>query len=233
MPKTSNIVVEVETREETGKNACRRIRARGMVPGNVYGLDRPPFMVAIDPKRIEEVLRMGSGVNTIFTLSLAGQQRKRETMIKELQRDPVTERPLHIDFVRIDASKPVHVSVPIRLQGVPLGVKVDGGILDFVHRDVLVECLPGEIPEHLDLDVTALHINQHVSYKDLTVAEGVKVLGDPEQIVAVVVAVKVEEEAPAEVEEVAAEAGAAAEPEVAKKGKEAEAQEKPGDPKKS
>ncbi len=231
MAKTSNIVVEVEPREDTGKNACRRIRARGMVPGNVYGLDRPPFMVAIDPKKIEEVLRMGSGVNTIFTLSLAGEQRKRETMIKELQRDPVTERPLHIDFVRIDANKPVHVSVPIRLQGVPTGVKNDGGILDFVHRDVLVECLPGEIPEHLDVDVTALHINQHVSYKDLTVAAGVKVLGDPEEIVAVVVAVKIEEEAPAEVEEVAAEAGAAAEPEVAKKGKEAEAQEKPGDSK--
>lgn len=219
MANTSSIVLEVEPRENTGKNACRRIRARGLVPGNVYGLDRAPFKVAVDPKRIEEVLRMGSGVNTIFTLSLAGQQRRRETMIKELQRDPVTERPIHVDFVRIDATKAVQVSVPIRLLGIATGVKNEGGLIDFVHREVEVDCLPGQIPEHLDVDVTELHINQHVAFKDLPVVEGVTLLGDPEQIIAVVVAPKAEEEpVAAEVAEVAAE-----EPDLAKKGKEGEA----------
>lgn len=234
MDKSGSIELEVEAREEHGKNACRRIRASGRVPGNVYGLDRPPFKVAVDPRRIEELLRRGSGVNTIFSLRLAGQDDKREAMIRELQRDPLTERPLHVDFVRIDASRAVQVDVPIRLVGLATGVKNEGGILDFVHREIEVECLPGLIPEHLDVDVSSLHINQHVAFKDLSPPPGVKVLGDPEQIIAVVAAPRAEEE-PVAVE--AAEEGeaaaeeAAAEPEVAKKGKEAGAEEQRDEPK--
>ena len=127
MVKTSSITLEVEAREESGKNACRRIRSRGLVPGNVYGLDSPSFKVSVDPKRIDDLLRMGAGMNTIFTLMMAGAERKRETMIKELQRDPVTERTLHVDFMRIDADKTIQVKIPIRLQGLAAGVKDDGG----------------------------------------------------------------------------------------------------------
>lgn len=215
---SSKILVEVEPRTERGKNACRRIRASGKVPANVHGLKLDPFSVAVSPKRIEEVLRLGSGRNTILTLSLGGES-TRAAMIRELQRDPVTESMLHIDFIRVDLEKSLHVRVPIRLHGLPEGVKNEGGVLDFVHREVEVECLPDSIPEHLDLDVSGLHLNQHLAVSDLQPGAGVRILAPPDTIVAVVVPPKAEE-APAEaVEEVAA----AAEPEVIKgKGKEAE-----------
>jgi large subunit ribosomal protein L25 len=202
------IVLEVASRDETGKNACRRLRAKGKIPGNVYGLDRPPFMVAVDPAQIEKLLRLESGANTIFSLALEGQERRREAMIKELQRDPVTELPVHVDFVRVDPTQAVHVQIPIQLIGIATGVKNDGGVMDFVQREVSVECLPGDIPEHLDVDVSALHINQHVALKDLQVGERVQILDDPEQIVAVVVPPRVEEV----VEEAAEEEGVEAEP---------------------
>jgi len=228
MANSSSTDLEVQPREESGTNACRRLRARGLVPGNVYGLDRPPFKVAVDPKRIDDLLRLGSGANTIFTLRLAGEARKRETMIKELQRDPVSEKPIHVDFVRIDAGKAVQVDVPIHLVGVATGVKDDGGVMDFVHRSVQVECLPGDIPEHLDVDVSDLHINQHISFKDLESGDEVQVLGEPEQIIAVVVPPRVEE-APAEAEAEVAEADAVAD-EGAEQAKEGE-EEKPSDSK--
>jgi len=120
---TKSIVLEVDSRSVTGTSACRRLRAGGKIPGNVYGLDRPPFKVAVSPRRIDEVLRLGSGVNTVFQLSLAGEKRTREAMIKELQRDPVSGDPIHVDFVRIDPTKKVQVSVPVRLVGVPEGVR--------------------------------------------------------------------------------------------------------------
>jgi large subunit ribosomal protein L25 len=220
MGKLKEIVVEAEPRTETGKNACRRLRAQGKVPCNVYGLNQDPMMVAVSPKRIEEVLRLESGHNTIITLSLAGDgQSTRAAMIRELQRDPVTENMVHLDFVRVDLTRAVHVSVPVRLLGQPEGVKNEGGLLDFVHRQVQVECLPGNIPEHLDVDVSALHLNQHVSVSDLHAGEGVRILDAPESIVAVVVPPKAEETAAATPEEAEA---ASKEPELIKKGKETE-----------
>jgi len=210
-----NIVVEALERSDLGKNASRRLRKGGGVPGVVYGLDRPPFTVGVGARKIEEVLGLETGRNTIFTLALTGQDRSRAVMIKALQRDPVTERLVHVDFVRVDLARTVRVNVPVRLIGIAEGVKSDGGLLEFMHREVEVECLPSDIPERLDLDVTALRLNQHLSVKDLPVTERVTVLDDPEAVVCVV-AVPKEEAAPV-VEEVAA---TAAEPEVIKKGKE-------------
>jgi len=204
-----NIVLEVESRETTGSTAGRRMRRKGQVPGNVYGLDRPPFKVSVNPRRIDEVLRLGSGVNTMFQLALAGENKTRDAMIKELQRDPVTDLPVHVDFIRVDPTKTVQVSVPVRLVGLPEGVKNEGGVVDFVNRVVEVECLPTHIPEHYDVDVSALHINQHVSVSDLSIGEGVKLLDDPEQILAVVVAPRVEEVAVTEEEAEAIEGEAA------------------------
>jgi len=197
----------------------------------VYGLDRPPFPVGIGARRIEEVLELETGRNTIFTMSLTGQDRTRAVMIKALQRDPVTERLVHVDFVRVDLAKAVRVSVPLRLLGMAEGVKTEGGLLEFVLRQVEVQCLPSDIPEHIDLDVSALHLNQHLSVKDLPTKERVTILDDPEAIVCVV-AVPKEEAAPV-VEEAAV---VAAEPEVIKKGKESatdEADAKKGEPKKA
>jgi len=212
-----NIVVEVQERAELGKNANRRLRQTGGVPGVVYGLDRPPFSVAVGARKIEEVLGLETGRNTIFTLALAGQDRSRAVMIKALQRDPVSERLVHVDFVRVDLDRKVRVNVPIRLLGVAEGVKTDGGLLEFILRHIEVECLPADIPDHVDLDVSGLRLNQHLSVKDLPVADKVTLLSDPEATVCSVAMPK-EEEVVAVAEEAAP---AAAEPEVIKKGKEA------------
>ena len=224
---TENIVLEVESRTETGGSACGRMRREGRIPGNVYGLDRPPFKVSVNPRNIDDMLRLGSGVNTVFQLSLLGENKTREAMIKELQRDPVTEYPIHVDFIRVDPKKRIQVSVPIRLVGTPEGVKNDGGIVDFVNRVVHVECLPTLIPEHLDVDVSALHINQHVSVSDLSAPDEVLLLDDPEQIVAVIVAPRVEEVAA--VEEEVADAVEGEEPEGEAKGTEGDGAEEASD----
>ncbi|ANM28789.1 hypothetical protein ABI59_02930 [Acidobacteria bacterium Mor1] len=201
-----DIVVEVERRSETGKNACRRMRAQGMVPGVVYGLDSDPFPVAVSPRRISQVLREETGRNTIFKLQLADDTaQQRSVMLKELQRDPITEDLLHVDFVRLDLSQSIQVQVPIELVGTPVGVQLEGGILDFIHRSVLIECLPSDIPENVPVDVSGLHNNQNVSVGDLQESDKFKVMETSDTIIAVVSAPK--EEA---VEETEGEEGAEA-----------------------
>jgi len=219
---TEETTVEVAPRPAFGKNANRRLRAGGRIPANVYGMDADPYAVSVDPRRIGDVLRLESGHNTILRLTIEGGKRSRDVMIREIQRDPLTDGLVHVDFVRIDPTKELQVNVPIRLVGTPEGVKNESGFLDFVHREVMVSCLPAGIPEHLDADVTHLHLNQHVSFSDLAVGEGVKILDDPETIIAVVSITKVEEEAPAEDEE-AVEDEAAAEGETAPQAGEGEA----------
>ncbi len=218
---SEEIVVEVTERTEKGKGAAGRLRRTGRIPGIVYGLGIASFPVAVESRKIEQVLGLESGKNTIFTLALSGQSQSRAVMIRNLQRDPVSENLVHVDFVRVDLTKTVRVEVPVRLLGVPEGVKTDGGILEFVLRQVEVECLPANIPEHLDVDVSALRMNQNLSVADLPALEGVKVLEDPESILCVVAPPRAEEAPAAAVEE----APVAAEPEVIKKGKEAAAEE--------
>jgi large subunit ribosomal protein L25 len=214
----ADVVVKVESREHTGKNAARRLRRRDRIPGIVYGLGLPPFLVSVSPRRIEEILHRESGQNTVFNLSLADGEEARAAMIKELQRDPASDHLVHVDFIRLDLDRRITVSVPIRLMNTPTGVKNEGGLLDFIHREVEVECLPAEIPEHLDVDVSELHINQHVSVSDVQIGANVRILVSPETVIAVVVAPKAEA-APAEAEAVpVVEEGA--EPEVMKRGKE-------------
>jgi len=214
-----DLVVQVAERTDKGKNASRRYRRSGQVPGVVYGLDRPPVHILVDPKKIDEVLRLETGRNTIFTLSL-GQDRNRAVLIRDLQRDPVTERALHIDFARVDLSRAVKIHVPIRIVGIPEGVKAEGGILEHILRTVEVECLPADIPEHLDVDASGLHLNQHLSVGDIPANDKVKILTSADATI-VVVAPPREEEVAAPVEGAAETAAAAAEPEVIKKGKEA------------
>lgn len=220
---SGTLVVEVEPRETVGKNANRRLRQQAKIPGVVYGLSLSPFLVAVSPRRLGEILHLETGRNTIFSLALAGKDETRAAMIKALQRDPVTDELVHVDFIRLDLSKKITVRIPIRLLDIPTGVKNEGGVLDFMHREVAVECLPKDIPEHLDIDVSGLHLNQHVSVSDIPVGEGVRILDEPGTVIAVVAVLKAEE-VPAEVEAVAA-AAEAAEPEVIKKGKEAAAPE--------
>ncbi len=215
--KRDAIVVEVDRREPRGTNVARRLRTAGRVPANVYGLGRPPVALAVDPRKIEHVLHSPSGRNTIFTLSLEGGQQTRSVMLREIQRHPVTDALIHVDLLRFDPTKRIQVRVPVRLIGTPVGVRLESGILDFVHREIEVDCLPANIPEHLDVDVSELHVNQHVSVRNLVVDPDLRVLDAPDTILAVVTYAK--EELPAA--EPAA-AVAATEPEIVGKDKEKE-----------
>jgi len=191
---SEQIVVSVNSREDRGKNFCRRLRKGGKVPGNVYGMNLDSFAVSVEGRRVEEILRLGSGRNTIITLSLGDGKDSRAVMLRELQRDPVSERLVHVDFLRVDTTKTVHVQVPIHLVGTPEGVKIDGGVVDFVHRQVEVACLPSAIPDHLEVDISHLLINQNIAVKELVTGEGVEILDPPETILAVVASPRVETE---------------------------------------
>ncbi|HWB33575.1 MAG TPA: 50S ribosomal protein L25 [Acidobacteriaceae bacterium] len=215
MAATSEIPAVVAT-PRTGKfnkNAARRVRAAGQIPAVVYGAGQESVAVSVDPKIITRILHSDSGHNTIFDLDVTDAGLVK-AMIIDWQHEPLKGRLLHVDFKRIAMDKAMRVSVPVQLVGTPAGVKTQGGILDHVLREVEIECLPGDIPSHLDVDVTGLGIHQAIHVSDLPHSDKIKYLTDADQTVAHVTAVR-EEAAPAE----AAEGAAAAEPEVAKKGK--------------
>jgi large subunit ribosomal protein L25 len=217
----STEVVAAQPREgKFNKNAARRVRVAGKIPAVVYGAAQPAIAVEVDPKQITRILHSESGHNTIFDLELNGSDARTKAMIVDWQYEPIKGTLLHIDLKRIAMDKAIRVEVPIQLIGIAVGVKTQGGILDHVLREVEVECLPGDIPSHLDVDVTELALHGVIRVKDLPHSGTIKFLADEDATVAHVVAVK-EEAAPAA--DAVAAAGTA-EPEVAKKGKtEAEA----------
>jgi len=206
--------VEAEPREEFGKNAARRARRAGSVPGVVYGGGGPVVPVSVNPEGIQEVLHSEAGHNAIFTLQIRGKAPAR-AMIRDWQSDPVHGRLLHVDLVRIALDTKLKLKVDIHVTGEPQGVKVQGGIFEFLLREVEVECLPDDIPEAITVDVSPLTIGQTLRVADLPVGSKVKLLTDTTRAVAHVVALKAEEEKPAEAEAEAA----PAEPEVIRKGK--------------
>jgi large subunit ribosomal protein L25 len=209
------IVVTAESRTENGKNANRRLRIKGLIPGVVYGSKKESLAVAVSPKDIGTVLKSASGENTLFDLDLKGSRRK--VILKEFQREPLKGRLLHVDFYEVALDKVIEVKVHIEIVGVPVGVKTQGGILDFVTRELEIECLPTEIPDKIEVDVTALELGKHLRVSDLQIPGKVTVLTDPGVVVVHVVAPRAEEVV-APVEAVAG-ADAAGEPEVIKKGK--------------
>jgi large subunit ribosomal protein L25 len=208
--------LNVARRAETGKNETRRARREGKVPGVVYGAGKPTVPIELSRRELTDVFRAGAGENTIFLLKLAGSEQSRHAMIRELSRDPVSRHPLHIDFVRVLMDEKIRIKVPIEVVGLARGVKTDGGILDFVTREVEVECLPTNIPAKLPIDVTELGIGDALRIASLPPVSGVTVVDDPEKVL-VHVAHPTQEKEPAAV---AAEAAAEpTEPEVLKKGK--------------
>ena len=211
------VVVDVTRREAIGKNVSRRLRRSGAIPAVLYGGGKEPVLLQVDPIRIEQILRSESGVNTIFQLNLAGTDQRRHVMIREYQVDPLEGELLHADFLRIAMDAVIEVEVPIRLHGEAAGVKLDGGILEPVTRTVRISCLPGDIPEHLDLDVSAMKINDHMSVADLPKSDKFTLLSDP-GLTVVIVAPPAKEEAAA-TPGVEAAAPLPSEPEVIKKGK--------------
>lgn len=213
-----DVVVDVARREAIGKNVSRRLRRSGSIPAVLYGGGKEPVILQVDPNRIEQILRSESGVNTIFQLNLAGTDQRRHVMIREYQVDPLAGKLLHADFLRIAMDTAIEVEVPIRLTGESAGVKLDGGILEPVTRTVRVSCLPGDIPEHLDLDVSEMKINDHRSVADLAGNDKLTILSDPGTII-VVIAPPAKEEVATPVAGAEAAAPAPTEPEVIKKGK--------------
>ena len=197
----SEMTLEVQKREAQGKNVNRRLRAAGMVPAVVYGRGRDPLSIQVERRSVEELLRKTDGDNPVFLLKLAGTDQSRHTMIRELDMDPVNGSMIHIDFQRINMDESVRVSVHIELHGTAYGVKTDGGILDFVTREVEVECKPDKIPSHLDLDVTELHIGQHVEASVLEMPEGVELVDDPTRTIVSIVGKQREEVEDAEGED--------------------------------
>jgi large subunit ribosomal protein L25 len=193
------------------KNHARRVRVQGKIPAVVYGAGQDAVAVSVDPRVVTKILHSESGHNTIFDLNVEGAALVK-AMIVDWQHEPIKGKLLHIDFKRIAMDRAMRVSVPVQLTGSPIGVRTSGGILDQVMREVEIECLPADIPDHLDVDVTNLELYGTIHISDLPHSGSIKFLGDDHALVAHVTIIKEE----AATEPVAA---GAAEPEVAKKGK--------------
>jgi large subunit ribosomal protein L25 len=215
----SQEVVEAQPRPDSsrGKNEARRLRAGGRVPGVLYGAKKQTVAVSLDPKQITRILHSESGHNTIFEVQTSGE--KDRVMIVDWQYDPMHGKLLHIDLKRIAMDEKIRVKVPIHLVGEAEGVKSQGGIMDQVLREVEVECLPGDIPSHIDADVTALVFGTVLRVSDLKSGDKLKFITDAGQTVAHITSVKEEEVAPTPDAVADAAAAAPAEPEVIKKGK--------------
>ncbi len=211
-----NNTLEATARAATSKNAARRVRVAGQVPAVVYGAGKNSQTVSVDPRQVKRILYSETGHNTIVDLRLPDELTK--AMIVDWQYEPIKGALLHVDFKRIAMDKVLRVSVPILLKGEAAGVKLEGGIMEQILREVEIECLPADIPGHIDVDVSGLAFGQMIRVADLPHGEKLKFLTDANQMVAHVIAIKEVVEATPDAVAVDAAAGAA-EPEVAKKGK--------------
>jgi large subunit ribosomal protein L25 len=209
-------MVKGEARQAGTKGDARRARKAGKVPAVLYGAKKEPVSLSVDPKSISKILRSASGHNTIFDLDVNGEKTK--AMIVDWQYEPIKGALLHIDLKRIAMDKAIRVSVPIHIKGEAAGVKQEGGILDIVIREVEVECLPADIPPHIDADVSELVFGKVLRVSDLPHGGKLKFVTDPNQAVAHITHIK-EEVVATPVEGVVAAEAAPAEPEVIKKGK--------------
>ena len=209
-------LLEAQPREAGTKNDARRVRREGKIPAVVYGAGKNALTVSVDPRQVSRILHSETGHNTVFDLAMDGERTK--AMIVDWQYEPIKGSLLHIDLKRIAMDQKLKVNVPIELVGEPAGVKQQGGILEQIAREVEVECLPGDIPNQIELSVSELVFGTVLRISDLPKNDKIKYLSDPEQPVAHIITIK-EEEVPT-ADAVAGEAAAApAEPEVIKKGK--------------
>jgi large subunit ribosomal protein L25 len=211
--------LQAEKRGGRGKNEARRLRASGRIPAVVYGAEKGKAVeIAVDPKTLLRILHSESGVNTLIGLQLDGGDTR--VLVKEYQLDPIDHKLLHADFYQVAMDKTLTVTVPIVLKGEAKGVKQQGGIVDFVHRDIEIEVLPGDIPENITVDISELMLHEGVRVRDLhTEGSRWKATSEPDMMIVHVVAPRAEEVAAPADAVAAAGATAAAEPEVIKKGK--------------
>ena len=217
---SDTLTLPAEARERAGKGASRELRRQARVPAVIYGGSNGPSPVAVNPKELSSILHSRTGHNTIFNLDVQGKENT-PVMIVDWQFEPIKESLLHCDLKRIDLTKRISVKVPVVAKGDPKGVKVQGGIHEIVTREVEIECLPDDIPEQFELDVSELLIGQSVRASDIALTGSTKLLSPADAVISHVVSLRAEEttaaatggEAPAP----------AAEPEVIKKGKKEEA----------
>jgi large subunit ribosomal protein L25 len=226
-------VLDAVKRQTKGKNEARRLRAAGKIPAVLYGASKAgeapaPESVAVDPKPFMRILHSASGLNTLITLKVQGGTDAR-VLVKDVQLDPVSHHPLHADFYRVNMDRKINVTVPVVLRGESRGVKLDGGVLDFVHREIEVEVLPANIPDSIEVDVTDLGIGDSVHVRDVASHAAWTPISDPDMMIVHVVVIKVVEEVAAVVAGAegavvipvapAAAGATPSEPEVIKKGK--------------
>jgi len=191
-----SIVVKSQRREGFGKNASRRLRKQGFIPAVLYGEGNESVPLVLSKKDVVQILREETGENTIFRVAYDSEER--DAMIKDLQIDPVSDELVHADLILIAMDKPIEVTVPVVHRGEPVGVKTEGGFIDFVTREVEVECLPRDIPESLVIDISGLHIHQVFKAANIVAPEGVKVVSDPNQVLVMISLPHKEEEFPGE-----------------------------------
>ena len=219
-PNVSEQTITVEQRELTGGGVSRKLAHRGQIAAVVYGAGKDSVPIQVDRKTVLELLKGSGSENAVFLLKMAGTKKERHAMIRDMQVDPVSRQILHIDFQRVLMDQAIRVQVPVELVGTPDGVRNEGGVLDFVTREVEVECLPGDIPRSLSVDISHLHIGQHVEVHELEVPESVTVLEEPDRTLAAVGAPREIEEPEEELEEELLLEAEAEEPEVIGRGKE-------------
>ncbi|MEI6863118.1 MAG: 50S ribosomal protein L25 [Candidatus Omnitrophota bacterium] len=189
------VILKADVREETGKRVAKDLRNKGLVPANVYKAGKEATSLIVANKELEGTLHTKAGENVLITLKISGGEassKDRTVLIKEIQRHPVRDNILHVDFNEISLTDVLKVNVPLVARGEPVGVKVDGGLLEHVLRELSVECLPTDIPAKIEVEVSALKIGEHILVKDIKMPEGVKVLNDLELIALIVKAPKVE-----------------------------------------
>ncbi len=226
MTENREIIVEVERREAEGSGAAGKLRREGRVPAVVYGGGLAPVNISVDEHSVRELLKQEAGENTIFLLKLKGTSEEREAMIRELQKDPISGRFIHIDFIRITRGQKLHVKIPVHLVGDCVGVR-HGGRVDFVSRELEVEILPREMFSHLECNISNLEVGEHITVADLAeqLPGSAAFLEDEHRVVVVVEPPRLEVEAEEKAEEGALVISEAAEPEVIGRGKAEEEEE--------
>jgi large subunit ribosomal protein L25 len=218
------IILEAQERPLGTKGAIHTMRRTGRVPGIAYGDKETPITLSVDEKSVQSILHSEGGRNALISLKIGATSHP--VLIKEIQRHPITRALRHMDFQRVSLKKQIEAKVPLHVKGEAPGVKLGGGVLEHLVRDIRVRCLPTEIPASIDVDISKLELNQAIRAKDLVLPKGVEILMDAESVIVHVIAVHIVEETVATPEAAATAAGAtAAEPEVIKKGKVVEGEE--------
>jgi large subunit ribosomal protein L25 len=221
-------ILEASARNTIGKNEARRTRREGLVPAVLYGAagdgaGKEATAIAVNPRALLKILHSESGANTLISLKLAGKGDAR-VLVKEYQLDPVTHEVLHADFYRVAMDRVIQVTIPVVVKGEPKGVKQQGGVLEFIRREIEIECLPGDIPENVEIDVSELMLHQGIRVREIATDPKWKPVSEPDLMLVHVIMPKAEE-APAPAEAAAAAPAVPAEPEVIKRGKKEETEE--------